>query len=756
MSCKATIKFLNGNHCEGFLTRPINPEEAGIEIVEVGDSEPATYPFEAICFIRLYEKGFCPPSFAKDAVAEDIYTATGDRFRLLLNKGERYFRGVFGYPEKPTEKGFTRIFFTRIGLDIKKLNLPLGKVLTKQGAIQGDKLKLALELQEKLRKQKLGDILIEDGHLSPTKGEAVIAAAAKKSGHRAAQFRVGDILIEAGLVTRRQVDEARAKQENNRHKKLGVILVEKGWITEDQLLDALAQKFGLRVIDLDETSIDPEAVRMISRSLIERMQVLPIEVTSNRLVVATSTPTDPTIGDNLSFATNRRIELVVASARKIEEHINRLFYDSEDEIEELIDNLGDVNLEVVEEKEVERVTESDSKVITLVNKILLDAHRRGVSDIHFEPEMGTLPLVVRYRKDGQCYTAHRIGSQYKKAIISRLKIVSKLDIAERRRPQSGKILLKHGRERIEYRVEITPTIGGQEDAVLRVLNAARILSLEQLGVSEHNHERFKALLKKPYGIILCVGPTGSGKTTTLHSAISEINTGNRKIWTAEDPVEITQRGLRQVQVNAKIGFTFEEALRSFLRADPDVIMIGEMRDRVTAKAAIAASLTGHLVFSTLHTNNAPETIVRLIEMGEDPINFSEAMLGIIAQRLVRRLCNQCKVPYQPSPEEYAQLVVSYGEEYFGIHNMPAYTDELTLMRSQGCPVCEGFGYSGRIAIQELLVNSPAIKQAIRQRAGAGELEGVARQEGMKTLRQDGIEKIFQGITDLSQVNMVCL
>ena len=329
-------------------------------------------------------------------------------------------------------------------------------------------------------------------------------------------------------------------------------------------------------------------------------------------------------------------------------------------------------------------------------------------------------------------------------------------VAERRRPQSGKILLKHGRERIEYRVEITPTIGGQEDAVLRVLNAARILSLEQLGVSEHNHERFKALLKKPYGIVLCVGPTGSGKTTTLHSAISEINTGNRKIWTAEDPVEITQRGLRQVQVNAKIGFTFEEALRSFLRADPDVIMIGEMRDRVTAKAAIAASLTGHLVFSTLHTNNAPETIVRLIEMGEDPINFSEAMLGIIAQRLVRRLCNQCKVPYQPSPEEYEQLVVSYGEEYFGTHNMPAYTDELTLMRSQGCPACEGFGYSGRIAIQELLVNSPAIKQAIRQRAGAGELEEVARQEGMKTLRQDGIEKIFQGITDLSQVNMVCL
>ncbi|MGE4578527.1 MAG: GspE/PulE family protein [Desulfuromonadales bacterium] len=755
MSTKAVIKFLNGSQCEGILTRPLNPEETGIEMRVGTNPQPVTYPFEAICFICLHDDPKHQAPQAKESTPEDIHTATGETFHLLLNREERYFRGVFGYPENPEKTGFTRIFFTRIGLDIKKLNPLLGEVLTKQGAIKAHTLKQGLELQEKLRKQRLGDILIEKGYLPPSKGEAVLAAV-QKSGHRSSKYRVGDILIEAGLVTRRQVDEARAKQESNRHKRLGSILVEKGWVSEDQLLEALAQKFGLRVIDLDKTAINPEAVRIISRGLIERMQVLPIEVTSNRLVVATSTPTDPTISDNLCFATNRRIELVVASARKIEEHINRFFNDAEDEIEELIDNLGDISIEIVEEKEVERVTESDSKVITLVNKILLDAHRRGVSDIHFEPEMGTSPLIVRYRKDGQCYTAHRIGAQYKKAIISRIKIISKLDIAERRRPQSGKILLKHGREKIEYRVEITPTIGGQEDAVLRVLNAARILSLEQLGVSAHNHERFQTLLKKPYGIILCVGPTGSGKTTTLHSAISEINTGNRKIWTAEDPVEITQRGLRQVQVNAKIGFTFEEALRSFLRADPDVIMIGEMRDRVTAKAAIAASLTGHLVFSTLHTNNAPETIVRLIEMGEDPINFSEALLGIIAQRLVRRLCNQCKVPYHPNQEEYEQLVASYGEDYFSTHNMPALTDDLMLMRCQGCPACEGFGYSGRIAIQELLVNSPAIKQVIRQRASAGELEDVARQAGMKTLRQDGIEKIFQGITDISQVNMVCL
>jgi len=755
MSRDLVVKFLNGSECRGHLFQPFDPEGVGVEIFRPGEDRPVAYPFEAICFVKLFDD--VGDSFIKlraSSVCEDLRTATGDCFRLFLTREERFSKGVFGYPEGQ-DTDFSRIFFTRRGLNIKRLDQPLGEVLKQQGMIEEGDLKSALEVQEQLRKRRLGDSLSEQNQLPREKVEAAITAA-RKAGQRAPQFRIGDILIEAGLVTRKQVEEVCARQDVDKHKRIGSILVEKSLISEDQLLKALAQKFGLRVIDLDEIQILPEVARLISRDLVERMQVLPIEATPSRLVVATSTPTDPTIGENLRFATNRRIELVVASARKIEEHIHHFFYESEEKIEELILDLDDLDIEVVEEKEMERITESDSKVINLVNKVLLDAFRRGVSDIHFEPEMGSLPLVVRYRKDGECYTVHKIAAQYKAAIISRIKIIAKLDIAERRRPQSGKILLKQGRERIEYRVEVTPTIGGQEDAVLRILNAARILSLEQLGVSARNLDRFHDLIKKPYGIILCVGPTGSGKTTTLHSAISEINTGNRKIWTAEDPVEITQRGLRQVQINAKIGFTFEEALRSFLRADPDVIMIGEMRDKITAKAAIAASLTGHLVFSTLHTNNAPETIIRLIEMGEDPINFADAMLGIIAQRLVRRLCNQCKVPFHPSREEYEQLVTSYGADYFTRHGMPAYDDDLLLMRSNGCPACDGFGYSGRIAIQELLVNSAAVKLAIRQRSGADSIEKVAREEGMVSLRQDGIEKVFQGITDLHQVNLVCL
>ncbi len=752
MSKELIIKFLNGSECRGHLFQPFDPEGAGVEIFRPGEDRPVLYPFEAICFIKLFDDP--GKNVRQNSILEDLRTATGESFRLLINRDERFNKGVFAYPDEPGTE-FTRIFFTRRGLNIKRLDRPLGEVLVLQGAVDEKTLNTALEFQDQLRKRRLGEMLLEQNNLPPETIENALANAAKM-GHRPPRYRVGDILIETGLVTRKQVEEVRARQDSEKHKRLGMIMVEQGLISEDQLLHALAKKFGLRVIDLDEIQIAPEVMRLISRELIERMQVLPIEATEHRLVVATSTPTDPTIGENLHFATNRRIELVVASAHKIEERINQLFYESDEKIEELIQNLDGMDVEVVEEKEQDRVAETDSKVINLVNKILLDAFRKGVSDIHFEPEMGPLPLIVRYRKDGECFTAHKIAAQYKAAIISRIKIIARLDIAERRRPQSGKILLKQGKERIEYRVEITPTIGGQEDAVLRILNASRILSLEQLGVSARNHDRFRALIKKPYGIILCVGPTGSGKTTTLHSAIAEINTGNRKIWTAEDPVEITQRGLRQVQINTKIGFTFEEALRSFLRADPDVIMIGEMRDVITAKAAIAASLTGHLVFSTLHTNNAPETIVRLIEMGEDPINFADAMLGIIAQRLVRRLCNQCKVPYHPSREEYEQLVESYGPGYYERHGMPTYDDNLLLQRAKGCPACDGFGYSGRIAIQELLVNSPAIRLAIRQRSGADLIEQVARDEGMVTLRQDGIEKVFQGITDFNQVNLVCL
>jgi type II secretory ATPase GspE/PulE/Tfp pilus assembly ATPase PilB-like protein len=331
-----------------------------------------------------------------------------------------------------------------------------------------------------------------------------------------------------------------------------------------------------------------------------------------------------------------------------------------------------------------------------------------------------------------------------------------LDIAERRRPQSGKIMLRYEGRKIEYRLEVTPTVGNQEDAVLRILAASKPLPLDAMGFSSSNLAKFREILAKPYGIILCVGPTGSGKTTSLHSALGHINTPVRKIWTAEDPVEITQCGLRQVQVHPKIGFNFADALRSFLRSDPDVIMIGEMRDPETAQIAIEASLTGHLVFSTLHTNSAPETVVRLIEMGMDPYNFSDALLGILAQRLARKLCEHCKKPYHPDREEYDELVHGYGKEWFAAHSMTDYLPELSFMKKEGCEKCGGTGYKGRIAFHELLIGTKTVKDAIKKNTGVEQLRSLAIEEGMRTLRMDGIMKVFRGITDYEQVNKVCL
>jgi len=339
--------------------------------------------------------------------------------------------------------------------------------------------------------------------------------------------------------------------------------------------------------------------------------------------------------------------------------------------------------------------------------------------------------------------------------VQRLKIMSKLDISEKRRPQDGKIRFKGPMGTIELRVATIPTSGGNEDVVMRILAASKPLPLEKMGFSDRNIEEFKKILSKPYGICLVVGPTGSGKTTTLHSGLGFINTEDMKIWTAEDPVEITQAGLRQVQVHPKIEFTFAVAMRAFLRADPDVIMVGEMRDHETAATGIEASLTGHLVFSTLHTNSAPETITRLLDMEIDPFNFADALLGILAQRLVRTLCKDCKESYHPDQTEFAELMQEYGLDYWERLGLK-YSPDFTLYRPKGCAKCGNTGYKGRMGIHELLVGTDEIKRKIQKRSPIEELRKQAMLDGMTTLLQDGIQKVIKGVTDFKQVRAVCI
>ncbi|MBT8360743.1 MAG: GspE/PulE family protein, partial [Deltaproteobacteria bacterium] len=393
--------------------------------------------------------------------------------------------------------------------------------------------------------------------------------------------------------------------------------------------------------------------------------------------------------------------------------------------------------------------------VQLVNKIIEDAYYAGASDIHIEPYGVEKDAEVRYRIDGTCANVLNISKINVRSAIARIKVLADLDISERRKPQDGKIKFTTTRaDNIELRVASLPTADGNEDIVLRILADSKPLPLNII-TPERVLKRLIPVIAKPYGMFLVVGPTGSGKTTTLHSALNYINTPDKKIWTAEDPVEITQYRLRQVQVKPYIGYTFAAAMRAFLRADPDVIMIGEMRDQETAKMAIEASLTGHLVFSTLHTNSAAETVVRLIDMGMDPFNFSDSLLGVLAQRLVRTLCEDCKEPYSPSQQEYDHLVHHYGVMFFEHLNRP-YSEKLTLFRPNGCENCNQTGYKGRAGLFEMLVANRTIKDQIIKKAPAEEIKLEAIDDGMTVLLQEGIHLIFDGKTDLRQVMSTCL
>jgi type II secretory ATPase GspE/PulE/Tfp pilus assembly ATPase PilB-like protein len=429
----------------------------------------------------------------------------------------------------------------------------------------------------------------------------------------------------------------------------------------------------------------------------------------------------------------------------------------EEEALDDFDLIPDISFEEEEEEtEIEEVDEASSQVVKLVDQTIIAAYRKNASDIHIEPSPVTKATSIRFRLDGVCQEYMKVPNSIVRGVISRVKIMSNLDIAEKRLPQDGKIKFKRkGVPAFELRVATLPTAGGFEDVVMRILASAGAMKIDEMGLTERNLAVLKDVSAKPYGLILAVGPTGSGKTTSLHSILGHINTPGIKIWTAEDPIEITQIGLRQTEVKPKIGLDFARMMRAFLRADPDVIMIGEMRDEETASIGVEASLTGHLVFSTLHTNSAPETITRLLDMGLNPLNFSDAFLGVLAQRLTRRLCTKCHKDYTLSEEDFESVASDYGKQYFDKTGI-SYDAEINLHKANGCEKCSGTGYRGRMGIHELMEGTPEVKLMIKQKAGTEDILEQAMKEGMSTLKQDGILKVFQGITDMAEVRRVCI
>ena len=604
--------------------------------------------------------------------------------------------------------------------------------------------------------------------------------------------RIGEALISLDMITQEQLRAGLERQKLDPMVPLGETLVRMGVVSRGQLQAALVRKMGYPLVNLHLYPPAAEALRKLPHAVARRLQVMPLMLNQGRLIVSIDDPTSRhSAHDEVEFIAQMKVKPVVGQCldldgvlnavyEKIGEHTGAApnpFAASLDPSQPLdFDVAGTSELLQTLEKEVSApqavseapIEQSDNSLVRMINSMIVEAHREGVSDIHIESYPGQEKTRIRFRRDGLLHTYLELPPSYRNAIVARIKIMCDLDISEKRNPQDGKInFAKYSpQHRIELRVATIPTNNGLEDVVMRILASAKPIPMDRLGLSPENLAQLTRAVERPYGMVLCVGPTGSGKTTTLHSALMHINTPERKIWTAEDPVEITQSGLRQVQINPRIDWTFAKALRAFVRADPDVIMVGEIRDEETAKTAIEASLTGHLVLSTLHTNSAPETVTRLLDMGMDPFNFADSLLAVLAQRLVRRLCTQCTTGTPASPEAVEELLDDYMHAFGPEQQRDAAQRQAVLAgwvqrhgrdgrlhtyTSKGCKHCGDTGFKGRVGIHELMSMSKTLRRLVQTGARAEELQQAALGEGMRTLRQDGIEKVLAGQTSIEEV-----
>ncbi len=590
-------------------------------------------------------------------------------------------------------------------------------------------------------------------------------------------YLISDAILSAGEF------ELASRQARKKAIDIESVLTDEFQVKIPAIGAALSKFFGVPYEAFKQDRVKPmDLLKNLKREYVEANQWLPIDEAKEGLVVLCL---DPERIKSSRIASNvfpkSKLIYRVATQKDFKDTVNH-FYGAEaadsGDVGDMLASLGDDEADgaALEGSASDDVSAAaDNELVKLVNKVIIDAYNLGVSDIHIEPYPGKAKTEIRFRKDGDLQAYIEVPASYRSALVARLKIMCDLDISEKRKPQDGKIKFKKfGPLDIELRVATIPTTGGVEDVVMRILAAGEPIPLEKMGFTAHNLAELQKAVAKPYGLFFVCGPTGSGKTTTLHSVLKYLNTPDTKIWTAEDPVEITQKGLRQVQVNKKAGLDFAVVMKAFLRADPDIIMVGEMRDKETTGTGIEASLTGHLVFATLHTNSAPESIIRLLDMGMDPFNFSDALLGILAQRLAKRLC-ACKQPYNPEGSEIKAFLHEYCDE---LQNTSTFKKDpksamesvyrewvktygndkgqLTFYKPVGCDKCGGGGYKGRCGLHELLIASDPLKKLIAERSRVSDLIATALEEGMRTLKQDGMEKCLIGMTSMKEVRSVCI
>jgi type IV pilus assembly protein PilB len=559
-----------------------------------------------------------------------------------------------------------------------------------------------------------------------------------------AQDRLGDFFVREGLITEEQLRQGLA--ESRAHgMRLGAALVYLGFVSEADLTRALARQYRVPAVDLDRMEVEPKVIRLVSGAVAHKHLVLPLRKVGRTLTLAMVNPTDQSAIDDLKFITRLDIEPVIAGEQTLRVNLEK-YYDSADDLQiaDLLGEFTEEDVEFVEDDDDEvsvatlQAEVDKAPVVKFINGLLTDAVVKGVSDIHIEPY--ERELRVRYRIDGSLQEVMKPPLKMKAALASRIKILSDLNIAERRVPQDGRIKLRMKNRVVDFRVSTLPVIFG-EKIVLRILDKGAIsLDLTKFGFEQRAEREFTRAIANPYGMVLVTGPTGSGKTTTLYAALSRVNTDQVNIMTAEDPVEYNLHGINQVQVRPEIGMSFAAALRAFLRQDPNIIMVGEIRDLETGGISIKAALTGHLVLSTLHTNDAPSTVTRLIDMGLEPFNVASALNLVTAQRLVRRVCKDCEAE------------AKYDEEYLRAAGVPLdWADKVAFRKGEGCEKCEGSGYRGRQGLYEVMPMSPALRKAIMQKQSTDELREIALDEGMLTLRMDGLVKVEKGITTLEEV-----
>jgi type IV pilus assembly protein PilB len=561
--------------------------------------------------------------------------------------------------------------------------------------------------------------------------------------------RIGELLLREKLITTDQLKKAIDEQKKSGGR-LGYNLTKLGYIAEKDLTGFLSRQYGIPTIDLSNHEVDSEIVKLIPEDVAQKYQVIPISRTGSTLVVAMADPSNIFAIDDIKFLTGYNVEPLVASDASIKSAIEKYYEASEmGGLEGVLTEFDEGEMEVIQDEEELDLSDlkkavEDAPVVKLVNLILTDAIKKGASDIHIEPYEKIFR--VRYRIDGVLHEVMKPPLKLKNAIVSRIKIMSQLDIAERRLPQDGRIKLKLSKSKeMDYRVSVLPTLFG-EKVVMRLLDKSNLqLDMTKLGFEENALKDFMSAIHKPWGIVLVTGPTGSGKTTTLYSALSELNKISENISTAEDPVEFNLLGINQVQIHEDIGLNFAASLRSFLRQDPDIIMVGEVRDYETAEIAIKAALTGHLVLSTLHTNDAPSTVNRLLNMGIEPFLVSSACNLILAQRLARKICKECKTK-MPSAEK---VLIDLGVP-------PIEAARMEVFKGSGCAVCGGTGYKGRIALYEVMPFSEPVKELVLNGASSAEIKRAAIREGMKSLRMSGVTKVAEGVTTIEEILRVTM